>query len=316
MHTTREEYIRSIAEDFGFGLCGFARAEELHQESEMLLDWLEHGYQAGMAYMERNQDKRKNPALIIEGVCSVISLGMIYNTPYKHNTDSGRGKISRYGWGDDYHELMWERLEKMCLKIKEVYPDFSYKYYVDTGPVMDKAWAVRAGLGWRGKHTNIINREKGSWFFIANIFTNIELKEDIAVEDFCGSCTACIDACPTKAIVQPWQVDAGKCISYLTIENKGEISPQFNGQFEGWIFGCDICQDVCPWNNKFGAVTAEESFQPRNDETSLSLEYISELDNKQFRDRFSGSPLLRAKLKGLKRNAEFLAGSEVKGDNL
>lgn len=316
MHTTREEYIRSIAEDFGFGLCGFARAEELHQESEMLLDWLEHGYQAGMTYMERNQDKRKNPELIIEGVCSVISLGMIYNTPYKHNTDAGRGKISRYGWGDDYHELMWERLEKMCLKIKEVYPDFSYKYYVDTGPVMDKAWAVRAGLGWRGKHTNIINREKGSWFFIANIFTNIELKEDIAVEDFCGSCTACIDACPTKAIVQPWQVDAGKCISYLTIENKGEISPQFNGQFEGWIFGCDICQDVCPWNNKFGAVTAEEGFQPRNDETSLSLEYISELDNKQFRDRFSGSPLLRAKLKGLKRNAEFLVGSEVKGDNL
>jgi len=313
MNQSTEEIIRLLASEFGFDLCGFAATGELHEEFERLAEWLDKGYHAGMAYMERNQEKRKDPGLIAEGVRSVISLGMIYNTPYQHKDEEGWGKISRYAWGDDYHELMWDKLEKMCIRIKELYPAFIYKYYVDTGPVMDKVWAVKAGLGWMGKHTNIINREKGSWFFIANIFTNLELSAAMPVQDFCGSCTACIDACPTKAIVQPWQVDAGKCISYLTIENKGGISTEFNDQFEGWIFGCDICQDVCPWNNKFGALATEESFKPRNGETSLSLQYISDLENNHFRERFMGSPVLRAKLKGLKCNAEFVSRSEEKG---
>lgn len=313
MHQSREEVIISLAREFGFELCGFAAAEELHAESDRLTEWLERGYQAGMAYMVRNQDKRKNPELILDGVRSVISLGLIYNTPYEHSDESDRGKVSRYAWGDDYHEIMWSRLEEMCVKTKEHFPDFIYRSYVDTGPVMDKVWAVKAGLGWMGKHTNIINREKGSWFFIANIFTNLQLKAAEPIQDFCGSCTACIDACPTEAIVEPYQVDAGKCISYLTIENKGEISPRFKEQFEGWIFGCDICQDVCPWNQKFGALASEESFKPRNGETTLSLQYISEMDNKLFRERFKGSPVLRAKLKGLKRNADFVSRSEEKG---
>lgn len=313
MHQSREEVIISLAREFGFELCGFAAAEELTAESDRLTEWLANGYQAGMAYMERNQDKRKNPELILDGVRSVISLGLIYNTPYEHSHESDRGKVSRYAWGDDYHEIMWSRLEEMCVKIKEHFPDFIYRSYVDTGPVMDKVWAVKAGLGWMGKHTNIINREKGSWFFIANIFTNLQLKTAEPIQDFCGSCTACIDACPTEAIVEPYQVDAGKCISYLTIENKGEISPRFKEQFEGWIFGCDICQDVCPWNQKFGALASEESFKPRNGETTLSLQYISEMDNKLFRERFKGSPVLRAKLKGLKRNADFVSKSEEKG---
>lgn len=311
MELSREDTIRRFAAEFGFELCGFANAEELEKESVHLGAWLERGYHAGMAYMERNQDKRKNPALVHEGVRSVISLGMIYNTPDQHEHREGEGKISRYAWGDDYHDIMWERLEKMCAAIRGIYPEFTFRYYVDTGPVMDKVWAVRAGLGWMGKHTNIISREKGSWFFIANIFTNLVLAPDTPLEDFCGSCTACIDACPTGAIVQPWKVDAGKCISYLTIENKGEISSEFNGKFDGWIFGCDVCQDVCPWNNKFGALSSEKGFLPRHGETSLSLQYISNLDNGKFRDRFSGSPVLRTKLKGLKRNADFLSRKDT-----
>ena len=245
------EIIILEANKIGFELVGFAEADELSKESELLKEWLSRGYQAGMEYMNRNFEKRKNVKELFESAHSVISLGMIYYTPESHSHQKNYGKISRYAWGKDYHLIIWEKLNQLIERLKNIDPDFNAISYVDTGPVMDKAWAVKAGLGWMGKHTNVINREKGSWFFIANIICNYRFDYSIPTEDFCGSCTACLDACPTNAIVDEYLVDANKCISYLTIENKGEISERFKGEFDNWLFGCDICQDVCPWNNKF-----------------------------------------------------------------
>lgn len=306
-----EEQIIRLANSVGFELCGFTRAAELPEEKEKLQKWIAMGYHAGMTYMERNFDKKGNPSLVMEDTVSVISLGMIYNTDYGYTGDSDCGKISRYAWGDDYHFVMWDALEKLCTWITEREPEFKSIYYVDTGPVMDKVWAVRSGIGWMGKHTNIINKESGSWFFIANIFTDLELKPSKQIEDFCGDCTACIDACPTNAIAEPYLVDANKCISYLTIENKGNIKTELAENFDGWLFGCDICQDVCPWNIKFGAETDKAEFMPRNNQTAIPLQQIESMEQSDFKYRFTGSPILRAKLKGLKRNAEAVKISVI-----
>ena len=200
--------------------------------------------------------------------------------------------------------VIWEKLDELENQLKEIDPEFESKSYVDTGPVMDKAWAVRAGLGWLGKHTNVINTEMGSWFFIATLITNYEFNNSSIVTDHCGSCTACIDACPTNAIVDEYILDSTRCISYLTIENKDEIPEDFKGKFDNWIFGCDICQDVCPWNIKFSEVTLEEEFLPQNKE--LDVSEILKMNEEEFRTKFSESPVKRTKLKGLKRNANFI----------
>jgi epoxyqueuosine reductase len=304
--------IIEIASELGFDLVGFAKVEELKKETEKLALWLESGYQAGMKYMERNPDKRRDVKLILPSAKSVISLGMNYYTNNFHSHKKGYGKISRYAWGKDYHLIIGERLEKFISKMKEISPGIEAVYYVDTGPVMDKVWAARAGLGWLGKHTNIINKEIGSWFFIANIFINIEFEYNTPITDHCGTCTACIDACPTDAIVNEYVVDANKCISYLTIENKGDVSGEFLGKFENFLFGCDICQDVCPWNGKFSQITSIDEFSPYNNETEIELGKVIKLDNHQFKIRFKDSPVLRSKLKGLKRNAKFLYHLEDK----
>ena len=225
-------------------------------------------------------------------------------------TNLQSGKLSRYAWGKDYHLIMWNKLEILERQLSEIDPEFKSLSYVDTGPVMDKVWAVRAGLGWQGKHTNIINPEIGSWFFIATIITNYEFGESKLITDHCGSCTACIEACPTNAIIDEYVVDSNKCISYLTIENKSEIPKEFKGKFDGWMFGCDICQDVCPWNIKFSEVCDIAEFSPAGGETEISLESIKEMDDKIFKKRFAESPIKRTKLKGLKRNADFLMTEE------
>lgn len=299
--------IIQFANELGFQLTGFAPAEKLNNEVEFLKKWLSKNYQAGMKYMENNLNKKLDVKEILSSAKSVISLGInYYNGEEFPISEKQFGKVSRYAWGKDYHLIIWKKLELLINKIKSIEPEFEAKSYVDTGPVMDKAWAVRAGIGWLGKHTNVINRDFGSWFFIANLITNYEFQYNIPQEDFCGSCTACIDACPTDAIVEEYIVDSNKCISYLTIENKNEINNKFNGKFENWIFGCDICQDVCPWNNKFSQITIAEEFKTNQKNKVLDLNYILNMNSNEFKDKFNESPILRSKLKGLKRNAEFL----------
>lgn len=271
--------------------------------------WLDNGFNASMEYMKRNFEKRQDVKQILPSAKSVISLALNYYTPNQHSTDSNTGKISRYAWGRDYHLIIWEKLSLLEEYFRSLDENFESKSYVDTGPVMDKAWAVRSGIGWLGKNSNVINKEIGSWFFIANIITNHEFDYSEPITDFCGSCTACLDACPTNAIVQPYIVDANRCISFLTIENKGEISNEFKGKFDNWIFGCDVCQDVCPWNKKFSEPTMLQEFQPKG--TNLVLDEVINMNEEEFKVKFETSPIKRAKLSGLKRNAAFLFGESL-----
>ena len=299
------EIVIEKAREIGFDLIGFSKADILEKETGNLNIWLEKKNQAGMKYMEKNIDKRKDVDLILPGAKSVISLGLNYYTDHQYTAEPGTGKISRYAWGKDYHLIIWDKLELLEEELKIIDPAFESLSYVDTGPVMDKAWAVKGGIGWMGKHTNVINKEMGSWFFIATLITNYEFTYNTPVADFCGTCTACIDACPTKAIVDEYVVDSNRCISYLTIENKGDIMQEFKDKFDNWIFGCDVCQDVCPWNTKFSEVTPEPDFQPLA-KTELSLDRVMEMKNEEFKKQFEISPIKRAKLRGLQRNAEFL----------
>ena len=303
MKLTNEIVIRK-AKAIGFDLVGFAKAEILEEESKRLMKWLEKNYQAGMDYMVKNFEKRTDVKKILPEAKSVISLGLNYYTNDEYSNKKSEGKVSRYAWGKDYHLLIWSMLDELEEELKKVDPTFESISYVDTGPVMDKVWAVRSGLGWLGKHTNIINREIGSWFFIANIITNCEFDYSDQIPDFCGTCTACIDACPTDAIIQEYVIDSNKCISYLTIENKEQISEEFKDKFDSWIFGCDICQDVCPWNQKFPVETMIKDFYPQNKE--LNLNEVIEMKEEEFREKFKTSPVKRTKLSGLKRNALFL----------
>ncbi len=300
------ELVIEKAKSLGFDLVGFAKVEELKPEIEHLEKWLAEKYQAGMKYMERNIDKRKDVKNILPNAKSVISLALNYYTNDNYSNENYKGKVSRYAWGTDYHLIIWEKLEQLENELKQIDPEFESKSYVDTGPVMDKVWAVKSGIGWMGKHTNVINKEIGSWIFLSSIITNYEFEYSEQIPDFCGSCTACLHACPTNAIVDEYIVDSNKCISYLTIENKNEIPKKFKDDFDSWLFGCDICQDVCPWNIKFSKLTNEQKFYPENGNKEIDLTEIEQMTNKEFKERFSRSPINRAKLKGLKRNAEFL----------
>lgn len=304
MNKITNDIVISKAKAIGFDLVGFAKADILEDEIEKLNMWLEKKYQAEMSYMERNLSKRKNPNEILPDAKSIISLGLIYNTPFKHSDNNDKGKISRYAWGKDYHLIIWDMLDELETELKKIDAQFNSISYVDTGPVMDKVWAVKAGLGWMGKHTNVINRDVGSWFFIANVISNYEFEYSEKIPDFCGDCTACINACPTNAIVQPYLVDSNKCISYQTIENKNEIPSELKGKFENWLFGCDICQEVCPWNKKFSVTTLLKEFYPIYPE--LTYSEVMEMDENAFKQKFADSPVKRTKLSGLKRNARFL----------
>jgi len=309
--TLSNKIVIEKAKELGFDLIGFTRADKLEYESDKLQEWLNMGYHSSMDYMARNFDKRIDVKKILPEAHTVISLAVNYYTEYQHTEGDDLGKVSRYAWGKDYHLIMWEKLELLEEELNKIDPEFKSMSYVDTGPVMDKAWAVRSGIGWLGKHTNVISKELGSWIFLGTIITNIEFEFNEPLKDFCGTCTACIDSCPTNAIVDNYLVDANKCISFLTIENKEAIPDKFKGQFNSWVFGCDICQDVCPWNKKLSAPTNEMSFYPQGNK-EIKLPEVLDMTLEQFKTRFETSPIKRTKLNGLKRNAEYLIRSTKK----
>lgn len=306
MKLSERDVIESEAYTLGFSLFGIAKAEELVKEYENFTQWLELGYHGELGYMSREPERRKSVQSLLPDCKSVIVVAQNYFTPFHHVPDE-IGKISRYSWGDDYHDVMKPKLLTLAEKVRSVFPNDETKVYTDTGALLEKSWAVRAGIGWQGKHSNIINRTIGSWFFIGIVLTTAELSTNYPHRDFCGSCTACINACPTQAIVQPYVVDARKCISYHTIEMKPhhEIPVEIAENLDGWLFGCDVCQEVCPWN-RFETPTTEEAFLPRNNEIAFSPIDIISLRQEDFSVRFRKSPLKRTKLAGLQRNAHAL----------
>jgi epoxyqueuosine reductase len=295
--------VRQKARELGFSQVGIARVQGLAEEGVGLQEWLAKGYHASMAWMARDPERRADVRSIIPGAKSVISLATNYFTPSFHSRDPKKAKISRYAWGDDYHLVLTPRIQELVRCIKSVEPEASAAFYVDTGPVMDKTWAVRAGIGWLGKHTNVISKEYGSWIFLGEIIVDVELEYDEPIADFCGSCTACIEACPTGAIVEPYVLDSNRCISYLTIEHKGEFSDEFNSHLQNWVFGCDICQDVCPWN-RFQQPTGERAFAARSGNVAPDLQELRKLSSEEFAERFNRSPVKRTKREGLARNVE------------
>ena len=299
--------VKAEAIRLGFDACGISKAEQLDEEARRLEQWLNQGRHGTMGWMARNFEKRVDPRKLVDGAKSVISVLQNYYQPVSHPSDPEIGKISRYAWGDDYHDVMKERLFMLFNWIETRVGEISGRAFVDSAPVLDKAWAERSGLGWIGKHTNLINRSLGSFFFIGELIIDLPLAPDAPVPDYCGTCTRCIDACPTDAIYEPYVVDANRCISYLTIEHReDDIGEDLQQKLENWIFGCDVCQDVCPWN-KFKRPTQEPRFQPRDGMVDTKLQEWLEIDLEAFRRQFKKNPVKRTKFEGFKRNVRMVA---------
>ena len=295
----------------GFNKVGITGASSLEDEGRRLREWLARGYHGEMSWMARDVDKRIDPREIFPQARSVVVVALNYYTPHQHQQNPAKGKVSRYAWGDDYHDVMKTKLASLLAWIREQEPRAEGKICVDIQPAMDKAWAVRAGLGWIGKHTNVITPEHGSWVFIGELLLNLDLDhDDDVIEDHCGTCTLCIDSCPTSAITEPYVVDSNKCISYATIELRGPaLPPEVEDKLSGWLYGCDICQDVCPWN-RFETSSDETRFEPRDGNVNAELTEILELTRETYAERFRGSAMKRAKLSGLQRNARALLSCE------
>ena len=293
------------AKELGFFHIGFSKATFLEEEAPRLEQWLSNNYQGKMSYMENHFDKRLDPRLLVDDAKTVISLLFNYYTDQKQ-TDQEAPKISTYAYGEDYHHVIKDKLKELMAFMQDEIGEVNGRGFVDSAPVMDKAWAKKAGLGWIGKNANLITRQQGSFFFIADLIVDIEIEADGPITDYCGTCTRCIDACPTEAIVQPYVVDGSKCISYLTIELKDELVPkEFSGKMDNWMFGCDICQDVCPWN-RFSVLHNEERFLPTPTLLDLSKDDWQNLQEEGFQILFQRSAVKRTKFKGLKRNITFL----------
>ena len=298
------QLIKQKAEKFGFQSCGISKAEFLEEEAPRLETWLNKGYHGEMQYMENHFDKRLNPTLLVDGAKSVISLSYNYFPKVKID-EINNFKISKYAYGEDYHEVIKDILKEMVAELQEEIGEFGFRVFVDSAPVLEKAWARKSGLGWVGKNANLITKKHGSFYFLAEIICDLELEPDLAVTDHCGSCRACIDACPTQAIVSDRIVDGSKCISYATIELKNEIPDYFNGKMDDWMFGCDVCQDVCPWN-RFSAPTLQEKFAPNFQKLNFRKNEWKELTQELFSEIFKKSAVKRTKFSGLMRNVNLL----------
>ncbi|WP_396137894.1 tRNA epoxyqueuosine(34) reductase QueG [Flavobacterium sp.] len=294
--------IKQEAHRLGFLSCGISKAGFLEEEAPRLETWLNQNMNGQMSYMENHFDKRLNPTLLVDGAKSVISLLLNYYPAELQNQDSY--KVSKYAYGQDYHSVIKEKLNELLHFIQTEIGEVSGRAFVDSAPVLDKAWAAKSGLGWIGKNSNLITQKVGSFYFIAELIIDLELEYDTPTTDHCGSCTACIDACPTEAIVAPYVVDGSKCISYFTIELKDNLPQEMKGKFDDWIFGCDVCQDVCPWN-KFSKPHNEPLFQTAPEILSYSKSDWEEITNDTFQKVFKNSALKRTKYVGLLRNINF-----------
>lgn len=300
LHT---QLIKQEAQRLGFVAVGISKARRLDEEADRLESWLKRGFQGQMGYLENHFDKRLDPSLLVPGAKTVVSL--LYNYfPPEEQTDPAAPKIARYAYGTDYHFVVKDKLKDLMHFITEQIGEVDGRVFVDSAPVMERAWAKLSGLGWIGKNSLLLNRKMGSYHFVAELIIDLELEADGPTTDHCGTCTACIDACPTEAIT-PYEVDGSKCISYLTIELKNEIPQEFTGKMENWAFGCDICQEVCPWN-RFAKPHNEPAFAPSSDILQWDYAQWTEMTEDVFRKVFKNSPLKRTKFEGLKRNLQFL----------
>lgn len=306
---TYTRMIKEKARELGFLSCGISKAEFLQEEAPRLENWLNKGYHGKLGYMENHFDKRLDPRLLVEGARSVISLAYNYYTAEKQQ-DPEAPKISRYAYGKDYHFVLKDKLKTLLEYIRDEIGEVQGRAFVDSAPVLDKAWATRAGLGWVGKHSLLISKKHGSFFFLAELIVDLDLEYDQSIPtDHCGSCRRCIDACPTGALHGSGVVEARKCISYLTIELKDAIPEEFSGNMENWMFGCDICQEVCPWN-RFSLQHQEPAFQPHEALLKMRKAEWQEITRETFQVIFRKSAVKRAKYEGLRRNLSFLAQSD------
>ena len=294
--------IKKVAKDFSFSHIGIAEAKTYKEDYTYLNNWIQNGYHASMHWIENRLAERSN---ILEYYPNAESVIIVTQNYYTGNTSSskGIGKFSNYAWGDDYHVVIKKKLYELLAEIKRYDPELDGIVCVDTSPIMEKAWAQRAGIGWIGKHTNLITKDIGSWFFLGSIIINKKLEYDNFYEqDLCGTCTACIDDCPTGAIIDAYQLDSNKCISYLTIEHRGDLPDEYQDKLDGWIYGCDICQETCPWNKKFAEVTNVDGFEPRDGVKNKSLKDWSNMSEEEYKKIFKKSAVKRTKYSGLMRN--------------
>ena len=296
-------FIKKEAKRLGFDFCGISKAEFLTEEAPRLEKWLKENKHGEMKYMENYFDKRLDPRLLVDGARSVISL--LYNYYPEQTQVTDAPKISKYAYGKDYHEVIKDKLNEFLFSLKQEIGNVYGRAFVDSAPVMDKVWAAKSGLGWVGKNSNLINKQQGSFFFIAELIIDVELEYDGPIKDYCGTCAKCIDACPTEAIVAPYVVDGSKCISYLTIELKENIPTEFKDKMDNWAFGCDVCQDVCPWNS-FSMPHNQAQFKNTNGLLNYTESEWNDITEETFNFIFKNSAVKRTKYKGLKRNLMFL----------
>jgi epoxyqueuosine reductase len=301
--TKHTRLVKAEAKRLGFDFCGISKAEFLEEEAPRLENWLNKNMHGQMDYMANHFDKRLDPRLLVDGAKSVISLLFNYYPEQEQRTDAP--KISKYAYGEDYHTVIKNKLKEFLNTLEEKVGKINGRVFTDSAPVLDKAWAKKSGLGWIGKNSNLINKDQGSFFFIAELIVDLELEYDGPIADYCGTCTKCIDACPTEAIVAPYVVDGSKCISYLTIELKENIPSEFKNKMDNWAFGCDVCQDVCPWN-RFSKPHSEPLFKNTNGLLDYSANEWNEMTEEVFNSVFKKSAVKRTKFKGLKRNLEFI----------
>lgn len=305
-----EDLIKNLAVEHGFSFCTIAKSERLSDADIYLDHWLKKGKHGSMSYMENHRTLRVDPEGLLPGAKSVISLAYNYYT--KQTQTSGSFKVSKYAYGKDYHKVMKRKMKQLANEIRDNLPAFNFRCFVDSAPILEREWARRSGLGWMGKNTMIINPKIGSFFFLGEIVCDVELVSDPPIKDYCGTCTSCLDACPTGALEEPYKMDGSKCISYATIELKDEVIPNnFEGKMDDWIFGCDICQDVCPWN-RFSVEHNEPAFNPSPDLVAMTKEQWQNLSSNQFNELFEGSAVKRTKFEGLQRNISFVTPSGQK----